>query len=67
VVFPKLTGGDPETFFELLRTKYETTVVPGKFFGSPEHFRIGIAGDTASVRSGLERLDGAIREFFGRG
>jgi len=63
VVFPKLTTGDPETFFDLLRTKYETTVVPGKFFGSPQHFRVGIAGDTAMTSAGLERLDAALHEF----
>jgi aspartate/methionine/tyrosine aminotransferase len=65
VVFPKLPGGEPESFFDLLRTKYETTVVPGKFFASPDRFRIGIAGDTAMVTGGLERLDAALQESFG--
>ena len=65
VAFPRLPTGDPESFFQLLRTKYETTVVPGQFFGMPQHFRIGIAGDTAMVRGGLERLDAALTEFCG--
>ena len=30
VVFPRLTRGNPEEFFKLLREKYETSVVPGK-------------------------------------
>ena len=64
VVFPKLPATNPDSFFELLRTKYETTVAPGRFFGSPDHFRIGIAGDTAMVAEGLERLDAALREFL---
>jgi hypothetical protein len=64
VVFPKLPAGDPEDFFELLRTKYETTVVPGRFFGTPQHFRIGIAGDTAMFGAGLQRLNAALREFL---
>ncbi len=63
VVFPRLTHGDPETFFKLLRDKYETTVVPGKFFEMPQHFRIGIGGDTAGLRAGLERLSAALDEF----
>lgn len=63
VVFPRLTRGDPEAFFKLLREKYETTVVPGKFFEMPQHFRIGIGGDTADLRAGFERLSAALDEF----
>ncbi|MGC1620673.1 MAG: pyridoxal phosphate-dependent aminotransferase [Candidatus Acidiferrum sp.] len=63
VVFPRLTHGDPEKFFALLREKYETTVVPGSFFEMPRHFRIGMGGDTAGLRAGLERLSGALDEF----
>ena len=63
VVFPRLTGGDPQVFFKLLREKYETTVVPGEFFEMPQYFRIGIAGDTAGLRVGLERLSAALDEF----
>ncbi len=65
VVFPRLTRGDPEEFFNLLREKYETTVVPGKFFEMPQHFRIGIGGETAELRGGLERLNAALDAFAG--
>lgn len=63
VVFPRLTHGDPGAFFELLREKYETTVVPGSFFEMPQHFRIGIGGVTATLRAGLERLSAALDDF----
>lgn len=63
VFFPKLPNGDPERFFALLRDKYETSVVPGKFFGMPRHFRIGIGGTTAMVKGAFERLHGALTEF----
>ncbi len=63
VAFPRLERGDPDAFFELLRDKYETTVVPGKFFEMPRHFRIGIGSDTANLRGGLERLGAALDEF----
>jgi aspartate/methionine/tyrosine aminotransferase len=63
VFFPRLTHGDPGTFFNLLREKYETTVVPGAFFEMPQHFRIGIGGETAGLRAGLERLGAALDEF----
>lgn len=66
VVFPRLRHGDPEAFFDLLRNKYETSVVPGSFFEMPQHFRIGIGGETASLRAGLERLSAALDEFSSR-
>jgi aspartate/methionine/tyrosine aminotransferase len=65
VVFPRLREGDGEAFVTLLREKYETTVVPGAFFESPQHFRIGIGGATSDVRVGLERLSAALDEFGG--
>jgi len=63
VVFPRLAHGDPQAFFNLLREKYETSVVPGEFFEMPQHFRIGIGGDTAALRAGLERLGSALDAF----
>jgi aspartate/methionine/tyrosine aminotransferase len=63
VAFPRLTRGDPEAFLRLLREKYETTVVPGSFFEMPQHFRIGIGGDTPGLRAGLEQLSAALDEF----
>ena len=66
VFFPRLTRGDPQEFFKLLREKYETTVVPGEFFEMPRHFRLGIGGDTAGLRAGLERLSAALDEFARR-
>jgi aspartate/methionine/tyrosine aminotransferase len=63
VVFPRLSRGDSEAFLELLRNKYETSVVPGKFFEMPQHFRIGIGGETAMLSAGLERLSDALDEF----
>lgn len=63
VVFPRLTRGDPAAFFSLLREKYDTTVVPGRFFEMPRHFRLGIGGNTSELRGGLERLSAALDEF----
>ncbi len=66
VFFPRLTHGEPDAFFKLLREKYETTVVPGTFFEMPQHFRIGIGGETLGLRAGLERLGAALDEFAKR-
>ena len=66
VVFPRLPFDDTDAFFDLLRQKYETTVVPGSFFEMPQHCRIGISGATEELRGGLERLSAALGEFAGR-
>jgi aspartate/methionine/tyrosine aminotransferase len=63
VFFPRLTHGDPQAFFQLLRDKYETSVVPGTFFEMPQHFRVGIGGETTGLRAGLERLGAALDDF----
>ncbi len=63
VVFPRLMRGNADELFTLLREKYETAVVPGRFFEMPEHFRVGIGGDTETLRIGLERLSAALDEY----
>lgn len=64
VMFPRLRSGETaESLCQLLREKYETTVVPGRFFESPRHFRIGIAGETKVLEAGLERLGQALDEI----
>ncbi len=61
-VFPKLRSGDGDAFCARLLDRYETSVVPGRFFGMPEHFRIGLGGDTVMTAAGLERLRSALDE-----
>jgi hypothetical protein len=63
VAFPRLTSGDTAAFVRLLREKYETSVVPGEFFEAPRHFRLGIGGETSTLREGLARLGAALDEF----
>ena len=63
VFFPRLKRGESEKFFQVLRDKYETTVVPGSFFEMPQHFRVGISGATDELRAGLERLSDALDDF----
>jgi len=62
VLFPRLREGNTDSFCQLLRQKYETTVVPGKFFEAPEHFRMFLAADTAMLTEGLNRLGAALDE-----
>lgn len=63
IAFPRLRHGSVDALCALLREKYETSLVPGKFFEMPEHFRLSIGGDTNMLSGGLERLGAALDEF----
>jgi aspartate/methionine/tyrosine aminotransferase len=67
VAFPQLASGHADAFCQLLREKYETSVVPGRFFEMPEHFRIGVGGKTEDVREGLARIGAALDELAAAG
>ncbi|HEV8169158.1 MAG TPA: aminotransferase class I/II-fold pyridoxal phosphate-dependent enzyme [Pyrinomonadaceae bacterium] len=63
VMFPRVRRDSADELCQLLREKYETSVVPGRFFEMPAHFRVGIAGDTSVLEEGLERLGRALDEL----
>jgi aspartate/methionine/tyrosine aminotransferase len=65
-MFPRLRKGSVEELVALLREKYETSVVPGRFFDMPQHFRVGIGGDPEMTRAGLDRLAAALDEYARR-
>jgi aspartate/methionine/tyrosine aminotransferase len=56
IVFPKLKRGNTDEFISLLRDKFETSVVPGRFFEMPAHFRLGMAVDSGVLGTGLKRI-----------
>ena len=62
-VFPRLRRGSTEKFLNLLRTQFETSVVPGEFFEQSQHFRVGICGSTETLRGGLEAMSHALEVF----
>lgn len=63
IMFPRWRRGNAEQLCKLLRQKYETTVVPGSYFEMPEHFRVGLGGDTDAMQQGLERLGAALDDL----
>ena len=63
VSFPRLRTGDADALCNLLTARYETAVVPGRFFGMPDHLRIGLGVEPAPFRAGLERLGTALEEL----
>lgn len=60
--FPRVAGGRVDELCALLRHKYDTTVVPGKYFEAPDHIRIGLGGDPEMTAEGLRRLGLALDE-----
>ena len=63
--FPNVVAGRVDAFCQLLRDKYDTSVVPGRFFEMPDHFRIGIGGETEMLAEGLKRVGQALDEMAG--
>ena len=63
IMFPRVKQQSSDRLLELLREKYETSVVPGSFFEMPAHFRIGMGGDSETFVAGLERLGQALDEL----
>jgi aspartate/methionine/tyrosine aminotransferase len=66
VAFPRLKNGSVEALCALLLEKYETSIVPGKFFDMPQHFRIGIGCETAMLAEALARLGKALFDISAR-
>jgi hypothetical protein len=60
--FLRLRDGDVEQFLARLRAEYDTSAVPGRFFGMPSHFRIGMGVDTGMFREGLGRIGLALAD-----
>jgi aspartate/methionine/tyrosine aminotransferase len=54
--FPRLKKGSADAFLTQLREKQETSVVPGRFFDMPNHFRIGMGVNSEVFAEGLSRL-----------
>ncbi len=61
--FPRLRRGDVDQLHALLRDKYDTSIVPGRHFEIPDHFRVGVGGATEVVEEGFSRLGAALDEL----
>ena len=58
--FLHLRDGDVEKFLMLLREDFETSAVPGRFFGGRNHFRIGMGVNAEMFGEGLKRIRAAL-------
>ena len=63
--FPRLSrngGKNVDAFLERLRSQFDTSAVPGRFFEMPDHFRIGMGVNSEMFAEGLSRIDRALRQ-----
>jgi aspartate/methionine/tyrosine aminotransferase len=58
--FLRLLGAEIEPFAARLRDEFHTSVVPGRFFEMPNHFRIGMGVNTEMFAEGLRRIGVAL-------
>ena len=62
-VFPRVRRASGDALEALLRERYETTIVPGRFFGAPGRVRVGLTRGEAEFREGLARLGQALDDL----
>jgi aspartate/methionine/tyrosine aminotransferase len=65
VSFPRVVSGDADALCDLLGDRYDTAVVPGRFFGVPDHVRIALGIDPVTFAEGLDRLGRALDDLRG--
>jgi aspartate/methionine/tyrosine aminotransferase len=58
--FPRLHNGQADKLCQVLEEQYQTALVPGRFFDSPQHVRIGLCCQPESFAHGLENLGRAL-------
>ncbi len=65
ICFPRietpLVNGD--ILADVLRSQHDTSIVPGSFFGQPQHFRLGFGVSPNTVEAGLYNIRKALRKF----
>ena len=63
IAFPRLRRGRVDALCAVLREKHDTTVVPGRFFGMSDHFRVSYGCRPETLAGGLEALGAALNEI----
>jgi aspartate/methionine/tyrosine aminotransferase len=61
--FPRLKHKDVDALNARLREAYDTSIVPGRFFGLADHFRLGVGMENFLLEAGLARLGHALDEL----
>jgi aspartate/methionine/tyrosine aminotransferase len=61
--FPRWSGGNAERLDNLLRSKYDTSIVPGRWFELPDRFRIGFGLPADDFVEALKRLGAGLDDL----
>lgn len=61
--FPRWSGGDTQRLDDHLRERYDTSVVPGRWFEMPDHFRVGFYPEADRFEEALARLGRALDDL----
>ncbi len=61
VGFVQVARHDVDRLVDRLHAEFEVAVVPGRFFGAPEYFRISFSLETPLLREALGRIGEALR------
>jgi aspartate/methionine/tyrosine aminotransferase len=61
--FPRWLRGETQRLDDHLRERYDTSVVAGRWFEMPEHFRLGFGMPTADFDEALRRLAAALEDL----
>ncbi len=59
-MFPRLRHTDGDVLYDRLMADFETSLVPGRFFGYPQHVRIGLGAAPQQTRVALQRVAEAL-------
>lgn len=63
VVFPRLKHEETSDPLHDWLRRLETSIVPGRFFEAPRHFRLGFAARPEDVRAGLDNLSAGLQRL----
>lgn len=63
IAFPRLKTGNVEPLWRMLREEFEVSVVPGRFFESPDRFRMGVGTPTQSVMDALQQFSRGLDRY----
>src|SRR5438132_255901 len=61
--FPRLLKRTVDNLYTLLTEKYDSAIVPARFFESPQHFRVGMCAEPELFSEGVQRLGKALDEI----
>ncbi|HXV14053.1 MAG TPA: aminotransferase class I/II-fold pyridoxal phosphate-dependent enzyme [Candidatus Krumholzibacteria bacterium] len=62
VGFVQVADRDVDRLVDRLHAEFEVAVVPGRFFGAPDHFRISFGLESDLMREALSRIGRVLRE-----